>query len=348
MRRSNEWRVYGPQKHGRKWRLQYVRGSRATREVAYESFDTLAEAERGLAAARDEAQGVTVRMAVDMFLERIRARGRAASTIENYEHRLWRLLGLPGNENRSLRYVQHRGAELYAASVRGASDTHINGLGVGRMWGAFCVKERLLKVNPFADVEALGQRRHGSSKPRLTVNESRRLEAFCITHGHNPDCVLTYGYLMLGKRASELVGVAARDLDDDGWLLRIAKAKTTASVKPVGVPPELRAMLLGLAEGLPPEARLFVNQSGEPMTRHVAWARVRKILKAAGVPELPPQALRRTFTDNASLQGISLHSIAQMTGHASPAVTRRSYMAPEQFDAAQVQRNLMVLKGGRS
>jgi len=49
--------------------------------------------------------------------------------------------------------------------------------------------------------------------------------------------------------------------------------------------------------------------------------RVKAVLKRAGVTVLPPQALRRTFTDLASMQGHSLRAIGEMVGHTSTAVT---------------------------
>ena len=347
MRRSNEWKVYGPYQHGRKWRLAYVRGSGDAREAHYETFDDRNEAEKTLAGSRDEAQGVTVKQAVEKFLAYKRTKALATATIDNYEFRLKRLLNLAKNGERPLRFVKSRGKELYAQSVRGAGDTHINGLNVGRMWGNWLVKQRLLKGNPFAEVEAVGRKRHGSTKSRLSVDESRRLEAYCFEHRDDPACVLTYGYLMLGKRASELVGITPRDLDDNGWLLQIRKAKTEASVGAVPVPAELRAMLVALAEGKPAEVPLFLNSYGEPMSRYAARDRVKATCKAAKVAELPPQALRRTFTDNASRQGLALKSIAEMAGHTSEAVTKRSYADPGVVAGAAVERNLRVIAGGK-
>lgn len=353
MRRDNDWRAYGPYKHGDLWRVHYVRRKDdGKRETKYSTHAGRTAADLELAGARDETQGTTVMQAVDAFLDKKRDGGLVESTIDNYRFRLRMMLGLPANAERPIRFVVKRGVELYAAALvkvdkRRANDTQLNGLGVARMWGAYCVKEKLLKANPFADVERVGRKRRGADKSRLTVNESRQLEAFCFEHSHNPDCVLTYGYLMLGKRASEIVGATVRDLDDDGRLLRIRKAKTAASVGTMTLSPELREMLMSLAKDRPANAHLFVNQSDEPMSRFVARVRVKAICKAAGVPELPPQALRRTFTDNASRQGIALTSIAEMVGHTSTAVTRRSYASADQLDAAQVERNFKVIQGGQ-
>ena len=346
-RSSNEWRAYGPYEHGQKWRIAFVRGSGEARKTRYETFDTREQAERGISEARDEAQGITVKQAVEKFLAYKRSKALATATIDNYEFRLKRLLNLAKNGERPLRFVKNRGKELYLQSVRGAGDTHINGLNVGRMWGTWLVKNRLLKANPFEDVEQVGRKRHGSTKSRLTVDESRRLETYCFAHQTEQDAVLTYGYLMLGKRASELVSITPRDLDDDGWLLRIRKAKTEASVGSVPVPPELREMLVELAEGKPADEALFRNLEGDPMSRYVARDRVKATCKAAGVTVLPPQALRRTFTDNANRQGVALKTIAEMTGHTSENVTKRSYMDKAVADGAAVERNLRVIAGGK-
>lgn len=348
MQEKRATKVYGPYPHGDQWRLHYVsRGADGKRTTEYATHATRASADLELAGARDEAQGVTVRAAVDKFLAWKRDKGCAETTIENYTFRLSRLLDLEANGARPLSWVRARGDELYKASVYGAGDTHINGLNVGRMWGGFLVKSKLVKIDPFANVEAIGRRNRGSGKSRFTVNESRKLEAYCFAHADDPYCVLTYGYLMLGKRASELVGVTVRDLDDDGWLLRISKAKTEASIGSIGVNAQLRDMLLGIAKGKADDVRLFTNLGGGVLTRHTAYVRVRAVMSAAEVPVLSPQALRRTFIDNASRQHIALRSIAEMAGHTSTAVTTRSYMSPEQADAAAVERNFRVLAGGK-
>lgn len=339
-------RVYGPYPKGNIWRVHIVTTSEGRRRTNYRSFESLELAEEWINTASGEAPSETVRTVVDLFLEAKRKRDLSPFTIENYEFRLVRLLGLPRNANRPLRWLLERGADLYQASVFGAGDTHINGLNVGRMFGNWCVKQKMLRANPFANVEAIGRKRHGSTKDRLTVNESRQLEAYCCQHADNPDCVLTYGYLMLGKRASELAGVTVRDLDDEGRLLRIRKSKTTASVGSIPIPELLREMLLALADGKSLDAPVFVNLDGRQLSRYGARDRVRAVTKAAIGREVPPQELRRTFTDNAGRQGIALRTIAEMTGHTSPTVTKRSYIDRDVVEASAVRRNLQVLQGG--
>src|SRR4051812_12860410 len=181
-------RVHGPYKHGARWRCILVGadGSRRRR-----TFATRAAAETYAAAGRGAAQGTTVRQAIDGFVAARRARGLADSTLESYEDRLAIMLGAVAG--RSVRHVAGRGAELYAAAqVRRAPDTHQNALALAKTWGAWCVKQRWLRANPFADVEPVGRRTVGADKSRLTVDESRRLRAYCLEHaGADPGAVLT-------------------------------------------------------------------------------------------------------------------------------------------------------------
>lgn len=291
--------------------------------------------------------------AIEAFLASKVERGRAGATIESYEDRLEMLLGAV--LERPLRAVAGRGAELYAGAQTGlrgarAADTHRNALSVAKMWGRWCVKQRWLRADPFADVEPIGARTFGADKPQLTVDESRQLDAWCRARGGDPDAVITLAYLLLGARASELVRRDVRDLDDGGRLLLIGKTKSRAGRRRLAIPPELAVLLVVLAAGRGPDAPLFAHPGGERWSRHVAYGRVRRVCKAAGVPVRPPQALRRTQSTLATEAGETALAVARHLGHAigaAPAVTHRSYVARDAARDAEVERGLRVLQGGR-
>ena len=352
-------RIHGPYRHGDRWRCILV-GSDGSRRRR--SFATRAAAETYAAAGRDAAQGTTVRQAIDAFIATRRSRGLTDATIESYEDRLEMLLGPVGA--RPIRYVAARGAELYeAAQVGRAPDTHRNALVICKAWGAWCVRQRWLRDDPFADVEPAGRRTVGADKPRLTVDESRRLRTHCLAHaGDDPGAVLTLAYLLLGPRASELVRRDVRDLDDDGRLLWIGATKTAAGRRRLVVPDELVQPLLAIAAGRAGDAPLFAHggerrhrgrspAGGERWSRHVAYWRVRRVLAEAGVPVLPPQALRRTQATLATDAGETGLAVARHLGHATgaaPAVTGRAYVGRDAASDAQVERGLRVIQGGRS
>lgn len=359
-------RVHGPYEHGQRWRCIIVGkdGSRRRR-----SFATRRAAEIYAEAARAETQGRTVKQAVEAFLEAKRARGLEPSSLESYRDRLELLLG-PATA-RSIRWVAVRGEELYAAAqvypaghrLAGqprAADTHRNALALGRMWGRWCVKRRWLRADPFADVDPVGRKVYGADKARLSFDESCQVMLYCHAHADDPGAVLTLAYLLLGARASELVGRVCRDVDDGGRLLWIGKTKTRAGRRRLAVPDELAALLVALVGGRPGDAPLFVHPEvrghrghstgGSRWSRRVAYDHVRRVCKAAGVPELPPQALRRTQATLATGAGETGLAVARQLGHATgaaPAVTGSAYVGRDAASDAQARR-VWELLGNRA
>ena len=303
---------------------------------------------------------------VEAFLARKRQSGCAESTIESDEDRLAMILG--SVMNRAIRSVSSRGEELYTAAQvypqghrragqRRAADTHQNALAVAKDWAGFCVKRRWLKANPFAEVESVGRRVEGADKVRLTVDESRQLQAFCHAHAATDlGAVLTLAYLLLGPRASELVRRPVRDVDDSGRLLWIGATKTKAGRRRLLVPDELAVYLVAIAAGRRGDEPLFVSVAsrrwpgGRRWSRHMAYNHVRRICEAAGVPDVAPQALRRTQATLATDAGATGLMVAEHLGHAvgrAPAVTHRSYVERDAARDASVDRGLRVLHGRR-
>lgn len=329
-------RIYGPYKHRQRWRVA-IRIDGAT---TYQTFDRLDQAEAWIAGARDEAQGITVGHAMTALLDDMRAEGLAESTITTATFRLEHILG--PHRQRPIRWLAHRGAEVYrAACVDHSPDTHHAELALASRACAMAVKRRWLRANPFADVQPVGRKRHGRTKQRLRVDESRVLWDWCVAHADQSRAVLTLAYLVLGARASELVLRTARDLDDDGHRLWIEDAKTERGNRSLEVPEPLRSMLLELAAGKAPGERLF------SWSRFAARHHVRAVCESAGVPVLPPQALRRTHSDVATDAGLSAHAVASHLGHTSSAVTDRSYRDRQVTRDARAERALKVIQGGK-
>jgi len=358
MRRTGP-RAHGPYKHGDRWRIHIVTSRGGTRSTRYESFDTRAEADAAIEAARDEKQGVTVSQAIEAWLDSKRARGRPEVTISTYRDMLARILG--SVMSRPVRYIAGRGAELYAAArvypdghakagQARAVDTHRNSLGRARDFGRFCTKQKWLRANPFADVEPVGARVVGADKVTLSTDESRRLEAWCIAHGTNQHAVLTLAYLYLGTRASELWKRNVRDIDDAGTVLRVGKTKTAAGRRHFRLPDVLRDLLADLVRDKAPDDPIFTNELGARMGRTTAWERVREVCQAAGVGAIGPQAIRRTSASVAAEAGEMPLAIARHLGHATgdaPAVTTRSYVSRDAATTSSIERRLRVLQGGR-
>jgi integrase len=346
MRRA---RAHGPYQHGNKWRVHFVLGSGRNRTTTYEVFASRAEAQKCYDDATDEAQGVTVSAAIKAFLDVKRAHGRAELTVVAYDSRLRMLLH--GYLHRRVGSVARRGAELYASALAGRSaDGHQNLLAAGRRWGKWCVRQRLLKQNPFTDVDPIGKRVHGADKAQLGVDESRKLEAWCLAHPDDIAAVLTLGYLYLGTRNTELARRNIGDLDDDGSILHIRKSKTRAGQRKLRIPPALGDMLRALCAGRAGDAPIFRGPRGGKLTGNAARIHVLRVCTAAGVTPLPPQALRRTQSSIAIAAGETSLAVARHLGQATgaaPKVTSESYIDRDVAAAAQGERALRVIRGGR-
>lgn len=349
MRRDNETRVYGPYQHGEVWRNHnVVRRSDGTRKTFYDVYPTRELAEDALSGSRFQAQGDSVKSAVDALLEQMRKDGLAASTIETNEYRLGHFFQLPKYGSKPIRWLAKRGDDLYEAAQKDRSaDTHQAELALAKQLGALCVKKRWLRENPFAAIEPAGRKNHGATKARLRVDESRKLVSFCLERTGDQHATVTLAYLLLGARASELTVRSVRDLDDGGRLLWIDKAKTPTGRRKVEIPEVLAEQLRVLVDGKAPTDPIFTMEDGQRATRRWANYHVKRICGEAKVPVLPPQALRRTHSDLATDAGVSGVVIAAHLGQTSTAVTDRSYRSKDVVAAAKQGRTLMVLAGGR-
>jgi hypothetical protein len=98
------------------WRLHVVTGSGRGRKTIYRSYPTRELAEAALAGARSQAQGATVKLAVDALLAQMRKDGLADITIEDERVPPLALLPNSANGERPLRWIARRGEELYAAA----------------------------------------------------------------------------------------------------------------------------------------------------------------------------------------------------------------------------------------
>jgi integrase len=344
-----EHRIHGPYKHGKRWRC-HIPGGGPDGKTGYRTFETRAAAIRYKETATVEAQGITVSASITAFLDATRARERTELTIKAYSQLLNLLLD--DYLHRPVRAVARHGATLYAAVIDGRSaDSHQNLLVAGRLWARWCVRQGWLSSDPFAEVEPVGQRAHGADKARLTVDESRKLEAWCLEHADDQGAVLTLGYLYLGSRNSELVRRDVRDVDDDGRVLQIGKTKTRAGRRALAIPPLLSELLRALCSGRAGDTPIFTNTRGARMSRYIARRHVRRVCDLAKVTALPPQALRRTWSSLADAVGEAPLSIARHLGHAIPAapkVTEQAYLHRGAVAAAQGERVLRVIRGGRA
>ena len=158
------------------------------------------------------------------------------------------------------------------------------------------------------------------------VLTSKEVELFL----DQPECTDLKGYrdrAMLellyatGIRVSELIDLNVSDLNLPGGVLR-CESKGKARVIPL-YPAAIRALneyLNTVRPQLiddPGEEALFVNMSGERMSRQGFWKLIKFYQEKAGIhKDITPHTLRHSFAAHLLENGADLHSIQEMLGHA--------------------------------
>lgn len=349
-------RFHGPYPRHGKWRVIVVNPHPVgdERPRAVESFTDEETALRWIADAQSAlgklAAERTISEAVEAYFvaqdRRVTEGELRPSTVERDRYHLRSQLKLAKHGQLELRRLTPELAKrLYDARV-GAVDTHRNGLAVARAFGAWCVDQRLIRANPFSGVKGRGRRRKG--KPQLRIDEARRFQSACLELAPRDDgAVLSLAYLLLGARAGEIVLREARDVDDAGRLLWIPDSKTQAGRRQLGVPEQLAPHLHRLAAARPASALLFAH--AEHRVRPQDWAReqVTRLCRIAGVPRVTPQGLRGTLATMGREVGNTSQQVADLLGHASPAITEGgAYVDGGRAAAAARRVGWRVLDGG--
>ena len=164
------------------------------------------------------------------------------------------------------------------------------------------------------------------------VLTSKEVELFL----DQPECTDLKGYrdrAMLellyatGIRVSELIDLNVSDLNLPGGVLR-CESKGKARVIPL-YPAAIRALneyLKTVRPQLiddPGEEALFVNMSGERMSRQGFWKLIKFYQEKAGIhKDITPHTLRHSFAAHLLENGADLHSIQEMLGHADISSTQ--------------------------
>jgi integrase len=213
----------------------------------------------------------------------------------------------------------------------------------------WCIEQGWLEFNPLAKVKGIGKRNAG--KTQLTIDETRRLYAYCFAKADAGDAS-ALGVLMaltMALRSADLCRRVVRDLDHDGTVLRVSGAKSKASNRPRAITAELQPMVARLVAGRPPGEALFktpYTTSGHHTHRWLQQAMVR-FCEAAGVPYVCPHALKGIAGTIQAELGDTSDRIAAHLSHEETATTMAHYVKPAAVEEAQLERALKVMQGGK-
>ena len=191
----------------------------------------------------------------------------------------------------------------------------------------FCVDSGLLAENP---VHNIPQPKAEKKLPQILTG--REVELLL----EQPKCVDMKGYrdkAMLellyatGIRVSELIALNVPDVNLNVGVIRCC-SKDKDRVIPL-YPAAIRALteyiefIRPQMLASPDEKSLFVNISGERMSRQGFWKIIKSYQAKAGIEKtITPHTLRHSFAAHLLENGADLHSIQEMLGHADISSTQ--------------------------
>ncbi len=362
--KNDKPRVLGPYRDGRYFRIEIVDPAADGRPVR--RFESEAQAQEYKAAVEanwHRLNATTVEHALERYDEHLRTKGNKKGPVKDGSRveTLRRLRAFFRDATIQVASLtEDRCARYYATLCETPTkyrrapsvDTHRNYLAEAKTFGRWLVREKLLGRNPLEGIEGVGARRPGE-KPQLMTDESRLWlrEALRRAEAGDDAALIATCALVFGCRASEITNRVVRDLDADGTIFRISKAKTKKGNRGVEVPELLRSHLLRLARGRAPGAPLFPLVDREGNERHrkrdVVRYQTRKICQAVGVPLVCAHGLRGSHATLAEAAGVSSQVIAATLGHESDAITHRAYTDPSAVQTGRAKRALAILTGGK-
>ncbi len=321
-RRKRPERVLGPYRDRDWWRVVHVKGDGTRTTSTRETQAAALQFRADLEAEIQEVSSRTVGDALDAFETHQRNKRLKPRTIAEALPRLARFFPDRDLLLSSVTPARCRTQYTKLTAIM-AVDTHRKALIEAKTFLKFCVGEGWLAKNPAGEVEGIGRRRKG--KPQLRMDEAKRWSAlvFRKAKAGEPGAIAALMTLYMDMRATEIVSVQARDVDDDGRVLWIPDSKTDAGKRMLEIPEPLRKPLMKLASGVRGDHPIFDR------TRGWLWQQVTNLCDEAGVPRMGPHSMRGLHASIALEMGATSHMIALAMGHTSSAITMAAYAKPE-------------------
>ena len=274
---------------------------------------------------------------IDAYLEHLRVERRLADhTLESYARDLRALAEFAAGEGTRVDGLDRHALEAFVRQLMSgglAPRSVARSVAAIRGYYRYLVLDRRLEKSPADDLTP--PRAWPALPKHLSIEDVDRLIA-------QPDVATPLGLrdramievlYATGMRVSELTGVRAADLHlDDAYLTCIGKGNKERII-PIG--DEAAAWTRRYQrDGRPalaaharpprrPDARLFLNARGGPLTRVGFWKILSAHGRAAGISgAISPHLLRHSFATHLLERGADLRAIQMMLGHADLSTTQ--------------------------
>lgn len=249
--------------------------------------------------------------------------------------------------------------------ARYAADSHMNALAETKTFLRRCQSNGYIteaQMEACDKVDSVGRRKHGKRQP--TVNELRKFLEVAFTEAMKPGiegerALAPIIAVVMGLRASEILGLLVRHVDDDdGRRLIIEDGKSDESNAGEGenpglkVPEELRPFLLRLKKGKLDGASLWMPDKRSGAAHRRDWVRdsVARLCNMAGVRVVTAHGLRAMFATMAVEGGWDelREKVRKDMRHRKWSTTAQSYAKRGSVRQARQDAALSMLRGGRA
>jgi site-specific recombinase XerD len=223
--------------------------------------------------------------------------------------------------------------ELTPAESFGRRDKYFKAI---LCFARFLIREESLSQLFVDKAIAIQPKRHIPAK-QASVNEEQLQQL--LTASTNPlNRLIIHLLSSTGLRAAEFCALKYQDVNLAEGYLTVQRGKG-GKRRRVGLPPSVHQLLtvhMNTLANQNPEASLFINILGQPMTRDGLLNRIRKLGQKIGI-SVSPHALRRAFVTINANKGRSLVMLQMACGH-SDIKTTRSYCKTSEDEMIQAMK----------
>ncbi len=191
----------------------------------------------------------------------------------------------------------------------------------------YCVNENLANTNPVVDIP---QQKAEKKLPQILTGREVELlldQPKCTDMKGFRDKAMLETLYATGMRVSEMIALNVSDVSIAGSFVK-CEGNGKFRIIPL-YPAAVRAMTVYLNEIRPKmvsaadEQALFLNMSGERMTRQGFWKIIKHYQETAQISkDITPHTLRHSFAAHLLENGADLHSLQEMLGHSDISSTQ--------------------------
>ena len=270
---------------------------------------------------------------LDQFLHYlIVEKGLSRNTIEAYSHGLTQFLNhLRGKRVQEIREVDKFHIRGFLLALRGKNlntKSIVRNLVAIRTFFRFLIQEGVLESNPVEELE--------SPKVAKTLPEILSLEEIeqileqpdLQTPLGTRDRAMLEMLYATGMRVSELTQLPIHQVNLEGGYVLLYGKGSKERIVPLGTEAmKWVTVYLRTARGILSKGKenpsLFINRSGEGMSRQWLWKNLKDYGRRAGLRKrITPHLLRHSFASHLLERGADLRSVQMMLGHADISTTQ--------------------------